>query len=82
MVGGRACRCARRGRVRAGATLIARGEFSIVIAGLGVAAGVERELGPLAATYVLTMAVIGPLVARLASPVAGSLRRRAEVRAG
>ncbi len=70
------------GRLRAGTVLVARGEFSIVIAGLGVAAGVERELGPLAATYVLTMAVIGPLVARLASPVAGSLRRRAEVRAG
>ena len=38
-----------RGRWRAGAVLVARGEFSIVIAGLAVAAGEEPTLGPLAA---------------------------------
>jgi CPA2 family monovalent cation:H+ antiporter-2 len=48
-----------------GTTLMARGEFSIALAGLGVAAGVEPELGPLAAAYVLLMAVAGPLVARV-----------------
>jgi CPA2 family monovalent cation:H+ antiporter-2 len=53
-----------RGRVRAGTALVARGEFSIVIAGLGVAAGVEPELGPLAAAYVLLTALAGPLLAR------------------
>jgi CPA2 family monovalent cation:H+ antiporter-2 len=53
-----------RGRVRAGTALVARGEFSIVIAGLGVAAGVEPELGPLAAAYVLLTALLGPLLAR------------------
>ena len=63
------------GRVRAGTTLIARGEFSIVIAGLGVAAGVEPELGPLAAAYVLLMAIGGPLAARGADPLAARLRR-------
>lgn len=52
------------GRWRAGTMLIPRGEFSIVIAGLGVAAGVGGELGPLAAAYVLILAVAGPLVAR------------------
>jgi monovalent cation:H+ antiporter-2, CPA2 family len=52
------------GRWRAGTSLIARGEFSIVIAGLGVAAGVEPELGPLAAAYVLVLAIVGPLLAR------------------
>ncbi len=54
-----------RGRRRAGLALIARGEFSIVIAGLGVAAGLEPKLGPLAATYVLLLAVVGPLGAYL-----------------
>ena len=39
------------GRLRAGTALVARGEFSIVIAGLAVAAGRDSELGPLAATY-------------------------------
>lgn len=52
------------GRWRAGSALVARGEFSIVIAGLGVAAGAEPELGPLAAAYVLLLAVVGPLLAR------------------
>ena len=67
----------RRGRVRAGATLIARGEFSIVIAGLGVAAGVEPQLGALSAAYVLLMAIAGPLVMRAAEPVGIALDRRA-----
>jgi monovalent cation:H+ antiporter-2, CPA2 family len=57
-----------RGRLRAGTALIARGEFSVVIAGLAVAAGVEPELGPLAAAYVLLLAVTGPVLARLAEP--------------
>ncbi len=54
----------RRKRVWAGAALVARGEFSIVIAGLGVA--LEPRLGPLSAAYVLLMALLGPLLARLA----------------
>jgi CPA2 family monovalent cation:H+ antiporter-2 len=53
-----------RGRWRAGVALIARGEFSIVIAGLG--AGIEPRLGPLAAAYVLLLAILGPLLARVA----------------
>lgn len=53
-----------RGRIRAGATLIARGEFSIVIAGLGAA--IEPKLGPLAAAYVLFLAIVGPMAARFA----------------
>jgi CPA2 family monovalent cation:H+ antiporter-2 len=52
----------RRGRVRAGMALVARGEFSIVIAGLG--AGFEPQLGPLSAAYVLFLAVLGPILAR------------------
>ena len=53
-----------RGRLRAGMTLIARGEFSIVIAGLGV--GLEPQLGPLSAAYVLFLAILGPILARAA----------------
>jgi monovalent cation:H+ antiporter-2, CPA2 family len=51
-----------RPRLRAGLTLVARGEFSIVIAGLGVV--VEPRLASLAAAYVLLMAIIGPITAR------------------
>jgi CPA2 family monovalent cation:H+ antiporter-2 len=52
----------RRGGVRAGMALVARGEFSIVIAGLGT--GLEPQLGPLSAAYVLLLAILGPLLVR------------------
>ncbi len=66
---------ARPGRVRAGTALIARGEFSIVIAGLGVGAGIEPQLGPVAAAYVLVLAVAGPVVTRYADRLAAALPR-------
>jgi K+:H+ antiporter subunit KhtU len=52
----------RGGRIRAGTALIARGEFSIVIAGMGAA--IEPQLGPLSAAYVLFLAIRGPILAR------------------
>jgi monovalent cation:H+ antiporter-2, CPA2 family len=66
-----------RGRWRTGTALVARGEFSIVIAGLAVAAGLEETLGPLAATYVLVLAILGPILARASDPLARLVRRRA-----
>jgi len=53
------------GRLRAGLALVPRGEFSVVIAGLAVASGVEPGLAPLATAYVLITVVAGPLLARL-----------------
>ncbi|WP_433173035.1 cation:proton antiporter [Actinoallomurus sp. CA-150999] len=54
------------GRLRAGTALVPRGEFSIVVAGLAVGAGTNPRLGPLAAAYVLILAIAGPLLARSA----------------
>jgi CPA2 family monovalent cation:H+ antiporter-2 len=69
----------RPGRFRAGAALIARGEFSIVIAGLAVASGVvPRELAALATAYVLLMAIIGPLAARYVEPMVKARRPPAQ----
>jgi monovalent cation:H+ antiporter-2, CPA2 family len=62
---------ATRGRFRAGTALIPRGEFSIVLAGIGVAAGLEPQLGPLAAAYVLLLAISGPILARFSDPLVG-----------
>lgn len=56
---------AEAGRWRAGFALTPRGEFSIVIAGLAVGAGVDRSLAALATAYVLITMVAGPLLARL-----------------
>jgi monovalent cation:H+ antiporter-2, CPA2 family len=65
------------GRARAGAALVARGEFSIVIAGLAVGyAAVDERLAALATTYVLLMAVIGPVAARVVEPAARWARAR------
>ncbi len=64
------------GRLRAGATLMAHGEFSIVIAGLAVAAGQPAKLGALAASYVLLLAIVGPLAARVADPLGRRLLSR------
>ena len=67
----------RLGRARTGATLVARGEFSIVIAGLAVSVGaVEGKLAALASAYVLLMAIVGPVAARVVEPVVRSVQRR------
>jgi CPA2 family monovalent cation:H+ antiporter-2 len=55
---------ARAGRLRAGSALIARGEFSIVIASLGADLSDGANLGALAAAFVLVTAITGPLAAR------------------
>jgi monovalent cation:H+ antiporter-2, CPA2 family len=55
-----------RGRLRAGALLSARGEFSIVIAVLGATSGAHPRLAPVTAAYVLALAVAGPILARVA----------------
>jgi CPA2 family monovalent cation:H+ antiporter-2 len=62
------------GRWRAGGTLVARGEFSIVIAGLAV--GTAPQLGPLATAYVLILVVLGPVTARYTEPAVSRIQRR------
>jgi CPA2 family monovalent cation:H+ antiporter-2 len=65
----------RPGRLRAGAALIARGEFSIVISGLAVASGaVSQDLAAMATAYVLVMAVLGPLAARYVEQLVNIVR--------
>jgi CPA2 family monovalent cation:H+ antiporter-2 len=66
------------GRWRAGAALVARGEFSVVIAGLAASAGVAA-VAPVTTAYVLVLAVVGPLLARFIEPLAG-VRRKGPVR--
>ncbi|MGH2723106.1 MAG: cation:proton antiporter [Actinomycetota bacterium] len=65
-----------RGRLRAGALLAARGEFSIAIAALAVGAGREPLLGPLTAAYVLVLAAVTPLLARLSDAVGRAILAR------
>ncbi|MDQ3953552.1 MAG: cation:proton antiporter [Actinomycetota bacterium] len=65
-----------RGRIRAGAMLTARGEFSIAIAGLATAAGVAADFEALAISYVFILAITGPILVRFADAAGDSLVRR------
>lgn len=72
------------GRWRAGLVLTPRGEFSIVIAGLAVSVGIEPQLAPLAAAYVLITIIAGPLLARIPDSAwfKGAVTRRRLAREG
>ena len=67
------------GRVRAGTALVARGEFSVVIAGLAVVAGHER-IGSFASAYILLLAVAGPVLARASDGMVALGRRSRRAR--
>jgi CPA2 family monovalent cation:H+ antiporter-2 len=68
------------GRMRAGVALVARGEFSIVIAGLAVASGqVNDDLAALATAYVLLMAILGPIAAKYVEPIGEFFQRRRQM---
>ncbi|MCV7439572.1 cation:proton antiporter [Mycobacterium seoulense] len=65
---------ARRGQLRAGTALIARGEFSLII--IGLAGTSIPAVAALATSYVFIMAIAGPVLARYTggplAPSAGS----------
>ncbi len=71
-----------RGRARAGATLVARGEFSIAIAGLATAAGIDPGFEALAVSYVFLLAVAGPILVRVVEPILESRLAFAAEKAG
>jgi len=56
----------KKGTLRTSLMLIPRGEFSIVLAGIGVANGLDSDLGPMVVAYVLILAVGGSLAIRFA----------------
>lgn len=70
------------GRMRASTALIARGEFSIVIASLGVGLADGDDLGGLAAAYVLLTAIVGPLAAKYSDSLPRPPSRRRVVTSG
>ncbi len=55
-------------------TLVARGEFALILAAMAASAGLDRRLGPFIAGYVLVLAVLGPVVAQRAHLLAWVLR--------
>lgn len=59
-----------------GLTILARGEFSLILASLAVVAGLDGRLGPFAAGYVLVLAIAGPLAASRSHLLADRLPAR------
>jgi K+:H+ antiporter subunit KhtU len=53
---------ARRGQLRAGTTLMARGEFSLII--IGLVGSAATGVSALATAYVFVLAIVGPVVTR------------------
>ena len=59
-----------------GLTVLGRGEFSLILATLAAAAGLDDRIGPFVAAYVLILAIAGPLLAARSALVARHLPAR------
>jgi CPA2 family monovalent cation:H+ antiporter-2 len=59
-----------------GLGLVSRGEFALVLASLGAAAGLDDRLVPFVAGYVLILAILGPLAATRSATIAPLLPAR------
>ncbi|HZA77029.1 MAG TPA: cation:proton antiporter [Acidimicrobiales bacterium] len=53
-----------------GLTILGRGEFSLILATLAAAAGLDDRIGPFVAGYVLVLALAGPLLASRSAAIA------------
>ncbi|KMY54472.1 potassium transporter [Bacillus sp. FJAT-27231] len=64
MVAGRKAGLSHKASTNIGLTIMARGEFSIIVANLGITAGLNPILTPFTAMYVLFLAILGPLMTK------------------
>ncbi len=63
LITARLYRLNQRSAANIGLSVLGRGGFSLILASLGVAAGLDARLGPFVALYVLVLAVVSPLLA-------------------
>ncbi len=64
MLAGRTSGYSHKASTNIGLTIISRGEFSIILAGLAKAGGLLSIIQPFVALYVLILAIIGPLLTK------------------
>ncbi|PJY99844.1 MULTISPECIES: K(+)/H(+) antiporter subunit KhtU [Bacillus] len=64
MAAGRRAGLSHKASSNIGLTIVSRGEFSIIVANLGIAGGLSATLKPFAALYVLILAILGPLLTK------------------
>ncbi|MDF2670929.1 MAG: potassium transporter [Paenibacillus sp.] len=75
MIAGRKAGLSHKASTNIGLTVMARGEFTIIVANLGIAAGLMPLLKPFSALYVLVLAIVGPLLAKESKYVYGGLNK-------
>jgi len=73
LVAGRSAGLSYKASMNIGLTLSARGEFTIIIATLGLSAGLSTKLQPFTALYVLTLAILAPILAKNSKHIHGAL---------
>ncbi|PLR78030.1 cation/H(+) antiporter [Bacillus sp. V3-13] len=64
MIAGRRAGLSYKASSNIGLTIVSRGEFSIIVANIGIAGGLMPILKPFSALYVLILAILGPLLTR------------------
>jgi monovalent cation:H+ antiporter-2, CPA2 family len=64
IIAGRRAGLSHRASANIGLTIVSRGEFSIIMANLGITGGLMPILQPFAALYVLILAILGPLLTK------------------
>jgi CPA2 family monovalent cation:H+ antiporter-2 len=65
-----------RAAANIGLSVLARGEFSLILASLAVGAGLDPRLGPFVALYVLVLALVAPVLAARPGWLAGRIPAR------
>ncbi|MBV6509005.1 MAG: K(+)/H(+) antiporter subunit KhtU [Acidimicrobiales bacterium] len=58
-------------------TTLGRGELSLILASLAIAAGLDERIAPLIGAYVLILAVVGPLLSSRSTAIAKRIPQRA-----
>lgn len=64
MIAGSKAGLSHKASTNIGLTLVSRGEFSIIVANIGIAGGLMAAIKPFSALYVLILASLGPLLTK------------------
>ena len=64
MIAGRQAGLSHKASTNIGLTIVSRGEFSIIMANIGIAGGLMSVLKPFSALYVLILSILGPLLTK------------------
>lgn len=75
MLAGRNAGLSHKASTNIGLTIMARGEFTIIVANIGIAAGLMPLLKPFSALYVLVLAIIGPLLTKESKQIYNGLNK-------